>query len=389
MRKLCADTLTLKISEAIREDVREQRLSGAGVLVYQFGEPVCRVYEGFRHVEAGVPLREGSLFRLASMTKPVTAVAVLMEAERGALALEDEVAAFLPDFGEMYVGRMDETGAVVAGQRAERGITVRDLLTHCSGILDGAMGELQVARESEADRRDLESIVHFYAGTYLGFAPREMQMYNGIAAFNVAARIVEITSGMSYRDYVRRNILDPLGLADMVFVPSEGQWQRLVSMCTQSKEGLRVVEMGRHTFGEWPLSCFLGGAGLCGTLEDYGVFALMLSQGGVYRGVRILQEQSVAAMRTPYLPSEKILHPGSILSAEENWGLGVRVVTGDGATIPKGSFGWSGAYGTHFWIDPQNEIVVVYMKNTQNSSGAAAETAQVLERIVMESLASD
>lgn len=382
MKALNRKKLEKNILNSIRSDMENKNLSGAAAYVLQDGQDICSIYEGYASLETSAKLNQSSLFRLASMTKPVTATAVLIQAEKGKLSLEDDIAKYLPGFSNMYVGKLDDAGNPVPDYKLDGKITITHLLTHTSGILSAAVGDRQAQAMTGDDRKDLASAVDFYAEkTLLGFAPMQRQAYNGTAAYNILARIVELTADMSFREFVDKNILLPLHMTNTTFSPNESQWANMVTLYNKADGALLPVDMGLHVFGDWPVSCSLGGAGLCGSLEDYVNFAAMLLNDGRTPEGRILKQESVTAMRTPYVPQE-LMEPGR----KESWGLGVRVINSDKGILPNDSFGWSGAYGTHFWIDRRNRIVAVYMKNTIHDGGSGAATARQMEKDVMDAM---
>lgn len=167
---------------------------------------------------------------------------------------------------------------------------------------------------------------------------------------------------------------------DTAFVPNNGQWERIISMHKKENGKSEVAEMKKGcVFGNVPVTHYLGGAGLISSLGDYTSFARMLLNKGVINGNRIISEKAVKLISTPQVPE-------SIMPGNERWGLGVRVITSENYRfLPVGAFGWSGAYGTHFWIDPVNSIAAVYMKNSMFDGGSGAVTAANFEKDVFNS----
>lgn len=321
------------------------------------------------------------MYRLASMTKPVTAVAVLSEVQKGRLSLDDKVSKFFRGFADQYVGMLDEKGTVVSKEKVKEEITVKRLLNHTNGLFSdiGGVGEVQGAAMTQEDRQNLTTVVNYIEHGKLSFQPGEMAFYSATAAFDVAARIVEMTSGMAFNEYVDNFIMKPLGITDFTFLPTEEQWSRMAPMhCFDGKKSW-YEELGKTIFEGFPLSYYCGGAGLAGTAEAYSEFAEMLLNEGVARNVTVLEPEMVKHMKTPCVP----------ISGDQNdaqwWGLGVRVIANDQYTLPKGCFGWSGAYGSHFWVDPENRITAVYMKNSRYDGGAGAQSAAWFEEDVVNS----
>ena len=217
----------------------------------------------------------------------------------------------------------------------------------------------------------------------LSFEPLTWQAYSPTAAFDVAAGIIEIASDMPYSDFLKKNIFNPLGMADTGFDLSPEQWERTVALYDRGPDGhgFNSPTVDGCVFEDFLPERTAAGAGLASTASDYCIFAETLRRGGISpSGVRILSEESVKLMRTPNVPE-------NIPMGYERWGLGVRVITA--SRYPHGPgvgcFGWSGAYGTHFWVDPENRITAVLMKNSRYDGGAGNASACGLERDVYDS----
>lgn len=335
------------------------------------GELVLSARFGMADVENGVPLGENQLFRLASMTKPVVAAATMQLAEKRLLSLDDPIEKYIPEFANMRVAEL--SGGKIAGSHPSgTAPTLRHLLSHSSGIGCGESGMLQAALCSPREGDTLANIVPLYGGTLLDFEPGTSQSYSWGWGFDVLARIVELLSGLSIEAYLRKHVFGPLGMSDTTFFPTESQWPRMVTMYAAEAGGLRRVETGAHTFGSCPLSFCCGGASLAGTASDYMSFARALLAGDS----PILSAESVEQMRTPQLA------PSIYGGSSETWGLGVRTIVTDKNLIPRGSFGWSGAFGTHFWADPASSVAAVFMSNMTTAGGSGAETARRFEKDV-------
>ena len=356
-------------------DLDSGRIGGASVLVKQRGETV---YKGvFGKSDESTPLREDSIFRLASMTKPITAVAVMRQVEKGLVSLDDCLDRFIPEYGEMDIAVMDENNLPKTVKKAQGKIKILHLLTHTSGIGSGNLGNYLSANGRRADRVDLKSIANEYASYPISFEPYTNQSYSATVGFDLLARVVEITSGIPFDEFLKREIFTPLGMYDTTFAPTDEQWSRTVHMHNFDGEKSFFLPLDKnHIFESFPLTHFCGGAGLASTLSDYEKFADMLLSGGATKdGHRILSEDSVRRMRTVSIPHE-------IMRGSAKWGLSMRVITDPDYTLPLGSFGWSGAYGAHFWVDPENEIIGIYMKNSRYDGGSGALTAANFEKDV-------
>lgn len=370
------EVLTQNMQNAFDSLFYANKIGNAAVSVMQNGRTLYRGYFGSQTFNGAQKPNEKSLFRLASMTKPVTAVAVLMQAEKDLLDLDADISAYLPAFSELYLGK-NEQNVIVKTEKLTNGVTVRQLLTHTSGIGSGLFGELQLRQMPQDKKTNLADAVAYYATLPLLFAPGTRTEYSPIFAFDILARLVEVTAKQSFSEFLKNELFTPLEMHDTVFEPNDEQKSRLVFM-HDKKDGKSVdaTASSGELFPGIPNSRFCGGASLASTLNDYEIFAQMLLHNGTYKGKKILSPASVAQMATPQV-SEQIM-PGS-----QRWGLGVRVIAEKSyCYLPVGSYGWSGAHGTHFWVDPENEITAVLMRNSLVDGGAGARTAVQFEKLV-------
>lgn len=351
-------------------DLLSGKIGGAAVLIKQNGKDLYRDFFGTDG--KGGQISDKTLFRLASMTKPITAIAVLIQAERRIISLDDPLEKFIPEYADMEIGELDTDKNIVIKGKAQNKITVKHLLSHTSGVGSCALGN-KLDNITRAEQTDLKSITDAYASLPLAFDPYSAQAYSATLGFDLLARIVEITSGCKYGEFLKKEIFDPLEMRDTTFDPTEEQWSRMVCMHTYN-DGLSAFKPldTSSIFGGYPLTYTCGGASLASTLADYERFTDMLLSGGkTQNGYRILSEESIKLMATAAEPFD--------IARGEKWGLGVRVITEDNNRLPKGSFGWSGAYGCHFWVDPTNNITAIYMKNSTYDGGSGAKTAQNFE----------
>ena len=357
--------LAANIEEIAKYDFDNQKVFGAAYYVYYNGEVYEKCY-GATSVNVATPITDTTLFRLASMTKPITAVATLMLVERGQLSLDDGVDTFLPEFKNVKI--KDAQGNEATPKKLP---TIRNILSHTSGI--GSNAE-KIALMTAEDRATLDSAVAFYVRSGLDFEPSSMQAYSGTGAFDVLTKIIEKVTGEDYLRFLTREIFEPCDMQDTTFLPTDEQQQRMVAMHNKVNGENAVFEMAEGCiFENVPSSHYLGGAGLVSTLRDYCNFAKMLLNKGETEQGRILQAESVEMLSSGQV-SEKIM-PGST-----RWGLGVRVIVDNTHPyLTKGCFGWSGAYGSHFWVDPVNNLFAVYMKNSKFDGGAGNQSANNFE----------
>ncbi len=365
MRKLDAKLLKENVDSRINRDIAENKVGACEICVTQNNDIVYR---------NAYNVKENSLYRLASMTKPITAVATLIQASRGALDIYDEIDKYLPAFSKMKIAQLDENGNIVSIKDAKNKIRIIHLLTHTSGVGSMEIGNIQSEKMTAKEKSDLSAAVDFFADKYLSFEPYSAQYYSPCAAFDILARIVEITAQKDFNTFLKSELFNPLQMNNTVFIPTQKQWSEIVPMHDlQNGKSVVVPMLEDCMFGDCKTSYFCGGAGLASNVEDYTRFARMLLNRGQLDGVRIIPCEFADAMQRAHLPSD-IMPPPIV------WGLGVRVITDNTyKALPTGSFGWSGAYGTHFWIDPANKITAVYLKNSMYDGGADAVTAYNFE----------
>jgi CubicO group peptidase (beta-lactamase class C family) len=303
------------------------------------------------------------------MTKPITAVAALILVERGLLSLHDPVDRFLPEFKDVKI--IDFDGNLRPPQKLP---TIKNILTHSSGIGSNAQ---KLSARTEEDKKTLDSSIAFCVRSGLDFEPESMQAYSGTAAFDVLTKIIEIVSKKDFLQFLKEEIFEPCGMCDTTFIPDQEQRSRMVAMHDRSDGENVEFEMPRScVFGDIPCTHYLGGAGLVSTLKDYSKFAGTLLHGGRAERGRILKEETLRLLSAPQFYKSEC----------EAWGFGVRVITGASYPyLPVGSFGWSGAYGSHFWVDPANDLFAVFMRNSKVDGGAGSKSAKSFEKAVYSS----
>lgn len=369
-RALLADSL----DKRAQADLKNNDISGASIVVCQNGEIVYKNFFG--------DVVENTLFRIASMTKPITAVAMMILAERGLICLEDRVEKYLPEYSDMHIAGIDADGKLYDAGPAKEKVRIFHLLSHTSGIGSGDAALLQYEQMTDEDKRTLENMVSYHAKCGLSFEPFTKEEYSGRAAFDLLALIAEKVTGKNYSDFLREEIFIPCQMKDTGFVPTDDQWSRMAIM--HDKVDGKAVEawtMENCVFEEYPCTHFMGGAGLFSSLDDYLNFAQMLLNKGVFNGKRIISEESVKRLKTPIVPES--VQPGN-----QRWSLGMRVVVKEeyAEGLQVGTYGWSGAYGSHFWIDDANQVTAVYMKNSRFDGGDRARTILNFEKDVSSAL---
>ena len=366
----------------IGEQIARKRTVYAAYAVTRGRETVYENALGLADVEKGIPFTENSVLRLASMTKPLTGAAVMKARELGLLSLSDKVSRFLPGFRRMRVALFGEGDEIVGEKPAETELTVASLLNHTNGL---GTGRVPCRLLAEATKEDtLATLVPRYPEQLLDFEPGSATGYSGTMAFDVAAYLVELTSGMEYEEFLRKYILLPLGMEDTGYDLTPSMENRLAGLYRADGEITFVGERG-GIFTNLSRSFKAGGSQVFSTLRDYREFAVMLLSEGRGRDREILSPESVRLLSTPSLPA-------SLRGGNEEWGLSMRVIVKKdppGQPLDPGAFGWSGAYETHFFIDPARDLAAVLMKNIANGEGAGAPSAREFERAVMDAVGND
>ena len=362
-----------RITQMVQRYIEAKEITGAVTIVARHGKVAHFDAQGLMDLEAKTPMRRDAIFRMASMSKPVTGVAILMLVEEGKVRLNDPVSRFIPGFKDLQVA-MPKPGAPGGGRGgrgqaaepeiytvpASREITVRDLLTHTSGLESSGIGNRAAARAAPRLPTDsLATYVPKLAAGPLDFQPGTVWQYSLLSGMETLGRIVEIASGQTFDQFLKLRLFDPLGMKDTSFVVPVDKKSRLVTLYQQRPTGLERID----TPG-WlnTTTLFSGGGGLYSTAEDYVQFAEMLANGGELNGHRFLSPRTVEQMGSN--------HVGDLFAKTTTggkgmgFGLGVRVVIDRaeaGSALGNGSFGWSGAFGTHFWVDRKDQLAAVLL----------------------------
>ncbi|APE15299.1 serine hydrolase [Mycolicibacterium sp.] len=357
-------------------------LAGAVTLAWQRGN-VLQVNEiGYRDVEAGLPMQRDTIFRVASMTKPVTVAAAMSLLEEGKLTLSDPVTRWLPELADMQV-LVDPTGPLDQTVPARRPITIDDLMTHRSGLayVFSVTGPISRAYGRVSFRQDQDHWLAEVAQLPLVHQPGERLTYSH--ATDVLGIVLSRIEGKSLQAVLTERIFEPLGMPDTGFFISPDKRARAATMYRLDEEsGLQHDAMGPIPVTE-PRFC-QGGASLVTTVDDYLRFARMLLGGGTVDGVRVLSEESVRLMRADRLTEEQKKFPflGLPFWMGRGFGLNLSVVTDPAKSAQLygpgglGTFSWPGAYGTWWQADPANDLILIYLiQNYPNLSAPAAAVA--------------
>ena len=355
-------TRLARIDELAREYVENGHMPGLRIVIQRNGRIVRDVITGFRDTEAKAPLTSDTIFRIYSMTKPVTGVAIMQLVERGLVGLHDPVARFLPGFADLAVWG-DQTDS-----RAGASMTVWHLLTHTSGLTyDDSSADGVPALYAGADLYsgpDLDSFVRRLEQLPLASAPGTRWEYS--VGMDVLGRIVEVASGDAFDTYLSENVFDPLGMEDTGFRVPDEKIFRFAALYRRDREGgLRLIESPTESGYRASRPTPFGGHGLVSTAADYMRFGQMLVEGGSLDGVRILTSASVDLLTRDHLAGK--LDPDPLV---RSWlgatarGLGfglagavVRDGVANGVPGSDGVFFWGGAASTFFWVDRARQIV--------------------------------
>ena len=364
-----------RIDDLLGADIETRRIPGAVVLLARRGVVAYWKAFGYRDREANVSMQRDDLFRMASMTKPVTSVAVMMLAERGLIFLPDPVSKYLPEFAEVRVGVEEPASngpATLKLVPQQRPMTVHDLLRHTAGFTYGLFGSSLVKTAyNEAAVFDLrntnEEMTRKLAAIPLAHQPGCVWDYS--MATDVLGRIVEVVSGKSLGQFFRDEIFIPLGADETGFLLAPEKAPRMAQPQANAQTGQRFP-MADHTVA-WPWQS--GGAGLCSTALDYLHFCQMLLYRGTFNEKRLLASSTVELMTSDHLPSDIVWDEVTrwLFEAEaptremgQSFGLGFALRTHAGMNPLPGSVGdyyWAGALGTYFWIDPAQELIAIFL----------------------------
>lgn len=376
---------TAKLDTVLKQMVEGRSTPGIAVLILENGRPVYNRTVGVRDPRGPAPLTEEALFRLASMTKPVTSVAAMILVEDGKIALDDPISKHLPEFANLRVRQPD--GTLVAATRPP---TVRELLTHTAGFSYNFINRPGIA-EAYAQARVVDGLANpevtteeamkRLASAPLAFQPGAEWHYS--LSTDVLGALIERVTGRPLGSIVAERIARPLGIETFVFRAGAGLRDRFVTVTRPAQvtgalgTGVELVASGeavpfpatRGTALMDPERAFSataynsGGAGMSGSVADYARFLQMLANGGTLDGARVLKAETVAAMTTNQLGAMPI----ALRGPGWGFGLGFSVLTDPAAAkiaTPAGTYNWGGIYGTGFWVDPANKVVGVVMTQT-------------------------
>ena len=380
---MSAERLAL-IDTYFKDYVDDGRLPGYHVAVARYGQIVYSSTYGMRDVEAKLPIEQDTVYRIFSMTKPITSIAIMMLIEDGKLQLTDAVSKFIPSFADtkVFVSGTAENPVTVPMKAP---MQVWHLMSHTSGLTygwnfwDEVDASYRIAEAKflvENPNPTLEQVCDRYASLPLEFEPGTSWNYS--VSTDVLGRVVEVASGMNLEDFFQTRILKPLGMHDTGFFAPAEKHSRLAALYsfsdTEAKK-TRREEMGNRWLSR--PSMLSGGGGLVSTAYDYWQFMQMLENGGVLNGVRLLSPNSIDQMTLNHLPNNQDITSFGMTLGWDQWysglgfGLGFAVVTDQAKAktpCPTGTFSWGGMASTAFWIDPVEEISVMFFTQLMPST---------------------
>ena len=364
----------VRIHDAVQRHMDANSISGAVTVVVRRGRLAHLEAHGSMDLESKKPMAKDAVFRIWSMSKVVGGVGILMLMEEGKVRLNDPISRFIPEFKGMKVAVIQETRRMPgppAGPQAApvefytipatREITIQDLLTHVSGLGSGQASASEIRKITRTPTDTLAAYIPKLGATPLDFQPGSRWSYSAAAAFDTLARVIEVASGQPVDQFLRQRLFEPLGMKDTFYSPPEGTWPRVATAYHRADGKLQKVENPNRMVS---MTYFGLGGGLMSTAADYAQFGAMLAEGGQLNGKRLLSPKTVELMGSAFVPDTL---PGRTPGI--GYGLSVQVVTNPiaaGYRVSPGSFGWDGAYGTHFWADPKEKIAGVLMIQTDN-----------------------
>lgn len=387
------------ITKIIESYVESKEISGGALIVRKNNMIVFQNKWGYQDVENKIGVEYNTIYRMMSMTKCVIGVAIMKLIEEKKIQLDDKVSMYIPKFSNLQVVsdprykftepkvkhllwklvtfRMDKIKTVPA----KREITIRDLLSHASGLEQGVAGLLAFLKMKNEDK-SLEDRVKRYTTYALDFQPGTMTGYSPAAAFDILGYIISIITKMGLSEYLKKEIFEPLEMKDTTFFLNEDQKKRLAKLYRYKKGKLVDVtgtKKDLYGFLHHGTPFEAGCGGLYSTVIDYEHLAQMLCNEGNYNGFQLLKPETVKLMHTEAQEQHLEPDPGCV------WGLSVKIRQDSqkaGSFASEGTYGWSGAFGTHFFVSPKDNLEAVFVTNRSDIGGSGSHVSNKIEELV-------
>ena len=365
-----------KIDDTMNDWVKKGWVNGTVGLVIRNGKVVYYKATGYNDIAAKTALRKNDIFRIASQTKAITSVAIMMLYEEGKFLLDDPISMYIPAFAnEKVLDKFNNADSSFTTVAAKRQVTIRDLLTHTSGIGYAQIGSKEataiyaknnITAGLDVENDNLKDAIDRLGALPLMHQPGDHFTYG--LNVDVLGELVEILSGISLDQFFADRIFAPLGMTDTYFNVPASKAGRLVKLYEEDSTGTlqQVKGSALGVNADYPLrkkSYFSGGSGLSSTAYDYAVFLQMMLNGGVYNGKRLLSRNTVRMMTMNQI--------GDVAFGDNKFGLGFAVETEKGSgQFPSqaGAYGWGGAFRTSYWVDPKEKMVIVFYRQLLNTT---------------------
>ncbi len=376
-----------QVGDYIRNEIATGKIPGAILLIQQHGQPVYFGSFGVRDVATGLPMTPDVIFRLYSMSKPITSVAAMMLVEDGKLRLEDPVSKYIPAFADVKVAVGPPGEKAPALEPVHRPITIEDLLRHTSGLTYGFYGDSAVRKlyaQAGLFEGDLDNAEFAARIAKLPLAEQPGTRWDYGHSTDILGRVIEAVSGQSLYEFEKQRLLDPLGMTETAFFVADQAKRPLIAEPMPDDRLIGLIGIKNPMV---PTRWESGGAGMVGTLGDYARFAQMLLNGGTYQGRRYLKPEAIALMTSDHIgPDTKIARDQFYFPGETSgFGLGfaVRTSTPPNTSWPLGEYRWDGVAGTFFFIDPRDDMFAICM---MQSPSQRARIQQELKALIYQAL---
>jgi CubicO group peptidase (beta-lactamase class C family) len=366
-----------RVSDYIKNEIVTGKIPGAILLIQQHGKPVYYENFGVRDVATQLSMSADTIFRLYSMSKPITSVAAMMLVEDGKLALDDPVSKYIPAFADVKVGidqRAENGRTALVLEPLKRPITIEDLLRHTSGLTYGFSGDSTVRKlytDENLFNGDWTNAEFAERIAKLPLAEQPGTLWDYGHSTDLLGRVIEVVSGKTLYQFEKERLLDPLGMNETAFYVADPAKRPRIAEPMPDDRALGPTTMVSDPMQ--PRKWESGGAGMVGTVGDYARFAQMLLNGGTFGGRRYLKPETIALMTKDHIgPETKIArddryYPG----ANSGFGLGfaVRTSVPPNTSWPTGEYRWDGVAGTFFFIDPEDDMFAIFMVQTPSQRG--------------------